>query len=258
MGIFRKIFKLTAAFILFPIALFLSFYSLEQQGFFKVDNVEIRIEARNSQKNYVGAKVRELQTNLNSVKGISLWRASLSQISATLKDEKWIKNFQISRAWPSGIILTVEPDTVAILVLSQEGVNATASEGSVIRPITESGRLLEKIKTNSSPNAIVTHDAVFLSSQKVREGAIEVIKSLPESGGMSAAKVAEIGYDKKEGYWIKLLKSETKINFGEMQFELKSARISQVINYLESRNLKARVIDANLSKKVLVRLQQNP
>ncbi len=258
MGIFRKLFKLTAAFILFPVALFLSIYTLEQQGFFKIDKVEIRVEARTSQKNYIAAKVRELQAKLNSVKGISLWRAPLSQVSQSLKDEKWIRNFQISRAWPSGIILTVEPDTVAILVLSQEGVSGGASEGSVIRPITESGQLLEKIKTNSSPNAIVTHDAVFLSNQKVREGAIEVIKSLPENGAMSAAHVSEIGFDKKEGYWIKLLKSETKINFGEMQFEIKTARISRVIDYLESRNLKARVIDANLSKKVLVRLQQNP
>ena len=258
MGIFRKLFKLTAAFILFPVALFLSVYTLEQRGFFKIDKVEIRIEVRTSQKNYIAAKVGELQTRLDMIKGISLWRAPLSQVSQSLKEEKWIKNFQISRAWPSGIILTIDPDPVAILVLSQEGVNPVVSEGSAIRPITESGQLLTKIKTSSSPNAIVTHDAVFLSNQKVREGAIEVIKSLPENGSMSAAHVSEIGFDKKEGYWIKLLKSETKINFGEMQFEIKSARISQVIDYLESRNLKARVIDANLSKKVLVRLQQSP
>jgi cell division protein FtsQ len=98
----------------------------------------------------------------------------------------------------------------------------------------------------------------LLASEKVREGALNVISSLPASGRMSAAQVAEIGFDRKEGYWIKLLNSETKVNFGDEQFEIKSARISQVIDYLESRNLKARVIDANLSKKVLVRLQQSP
>lgn len=258
MSLFKKLFKLTAAFILFPIAIFFSVYSLEQQGFFKITKVEIKIEARASQKNFIAAKVKDLQIKLNSIKGISLWRAPLSQVSASLKDEKWIKRFQISRAWPSGIVLTVEPDLVAILVMSQEGVQAGASEATIIRPITESGQLLEKIKSNFSPNAIVTHDSIFLSNQKVRDGAIEVIRSLPEAGGMSAAHVSEIGFDKKEGYWIKILKSDTKINFGEQQFEIKSARISQVIEYLESRNLKARVIDANLSKKVLVRLQQNP
>lgn len=258
MGLFSKFFKLAAAFVLLPLVIFFSVYSLEQQGFFKIDKVEIHIEALASQKNYVAAKAKELQIKLNSVKGISLWRAPLSQISQSLKEEEWVKKFQISRAWPSGIRLVVEPDNVAILVMSQEGVQSATNEASVIRPITESGKLLEKINSNSSPNAIVTFDAIFLSNQKVREGAIEVIKSLPSAGAMSAAHVSEIGFDGKEGYWIKLLKSETKINFGDLQFQIKSARISKVIEYLESRNLKARVIDANLSKKVLVRLQQNP
>lgn len=243
---------------MFPAAIFFSVYSLNQQGFFKINKIEIRIEARSSQKNYVASKVKELQIKLNSIKGIPLWRAPLSQVSQSLKEEKWIKKFQISRAWPSGIVLVVEPDDVAILVTSQEGLSVSATGGATIRPITKSGEVLEKIKSDSSPNAIVTQDAIFLRNQKVRSGAIDVINSLPETGSMSAAHVSEIGYDKKEGYWIRLLKSETKVNFGEEQFEIKSARISQVINYLESRNLKARVIDANLSKKVLVRLQQNP
>ena len=258
MRLFTKFFKLTAAFVLFPVVIVFSIYSLEQQGFFKIDKVEIRVESLTSQKNFVAAKLKDLQNKMNSVKGISLWKAPLSQISTALMEEKWIKRFQISRAWPSGIILVIEPDNVAILVMSQDGVQALTTEASIIRPITKSGKVLEKIQSNSAPNAIITHDIIFLSNQKVRDGAIDVINSLPEAGSMSAAHVSEIGYDKKEGYWIKLLKSETMINFGEVQFEIKSARISQVINYLESRNLKARVIDANLSKKVLVRLQQNP
>lgn len=255
---FKRYFKLTAAFVLFPLALFFSVYSLEQQGFFKIDKVEIKVNTLTSQKSYITSKVKQLQTKLDGVKGISLWKAPLSQISKMLKEEKWIKEFQISRAWPSGIELIIHPDDVTILVLSQDGLQKSDSEPSVIRPITKSGRVLEKIKTNSAPSAIVTHDSSFLSSEKVRNGAINVINALPETGNMSAARVSEIGYDKKEGYWIKLLHSETKVNFGEEQFEIKSTRISQVIDYLESRNLKARVIDANLSKKVLVRLQQNP
>ncbi len=233
-------------------------YSLEQQGFFNIDKIDIKVEVLASQKIYVASKVKQLQIKLNSVKGISLWKAPLSQISKTLTEEKWIRRFQISRAWPSGIFLEVEPDTIEFLVMSQAGSPATVTEVTDIQPITRSGNVLEKIKSDSAPNAIVAHDAIFLNNQKVREGAIEVINSLPDSGNMSAAHVSEIGYDNKEGYWIKLLQSETKVNFGEEQFEIKSARISQVINYLESRSLRARVIDANLSKKVLVRLQQSP
>jgi cell division protein FtsQ len=239
-------------------AVFFSVYSLDQQGFFKIDVVDIKVNALSSQKNYIVSRVKQLQLKLDSVKGTSMWKAPLSQISKSLKEEKWIKEFQLSRAWPSGIQLIIQPDEIAILVLPQEGLPKMDYLPSVIHPITKSGKVLEKISTGSAPMAIVTHESLFLNNEKVRLGAINIVKSLPKSGNMSAAHVSEIGYDKKEGYWIKLLQSETKVNFGEEQFEIKSTRISQVITYLESRNLKARVIDANLSKKVLVRLQQNP
>lgn len=246
------------AFLLFPLVILLSLYSLDQQGFFKIDKIEIKVDALSSQKNYITPKVRQLQQRLDKVKGISLWKAPLSSISESLKDEKWIKEFQLSRAWPSGIRLVIQPDEVAILVLPQSDVSTSINDFSSLKPITKTGKILEKINSSMAPGAIITHDSAFLSDQKVRDGGLSVISSLPGSGAMSAAQVSEIGYDKKEGYWIKLLHSEIKVNFGEELFEIKSARISQVIDYLESRNVKARVIDANLSKKVLVRLQQSP
>lgn len=257
-SVLRKLLKLISAILLLPLVLFVSVYSLDQQGFFKVDKVEIKIDALSSQKNFVSPKVRLLQQKLDQIKGISLWKVPLTQISDSLKEEKWIRDFQLSRAWPSGISLLIHPDEVALLVLPPADSNQSISDSSLMKPITKSAKILEKINSSEAPGVIVTHDSDFLSDQKVREGGLAVIGALPGSGAMSAAQVSEIGYDKKEGYWIKLLHSEIKVNFGEEQFEIKSARISQVIDYLESRNLKARVIDANLSKKVLVRLQQNP
>ncbi|MCC2678721.1 MAG: cell division protein [Pseudobdellovibrio sp.] len=254
----RKFLKLFVAFMLFPLFVFLSVYSLEQQGFFKIKNVELRVNTMESQKSYVEPRLNQLRNKLESIKGISLWKAPLSEISKTIKDEKWIKTFQLSRVWPSGILLEIQADDVAILVFPRGDEPSSIGEASQIKPITKSGKVLEKINSKYAPNAIVTHDSDLLISEKVRLGALNVIAALPESGNMSAEQVAEIGFDRKEGYWIKLLNSETKVNFGEEQFEIKSARISQVIDYLESRNLKARVIDANLSKKVLVRLQQSP
>lgn len=253
---FKKFFKRLAGFILLPLAVILSLYSLEQQGFFKIDRVDIQVATHNSQKNFIEPKLQQLQAKLETLKGISLWKAPLSQISKSLQDEKWIKSFQLSRAWPSGIELVIQPDDVAFLVAPVAAKND--SSPTELSPITQDGKVLESIQSNVAPNTIIAHDSVFLKNENVRNGAIGVIKSLPENGRLSAAQVAELGYDRKDGYWVRLLQSETKVNFGEDQFEIKSARISQVINYLESRNLKARVIDANLSKKVLVRLQQNP
>lgn len=254
----RRTLKILSAFLFFPMLIAVSVYSLEQQGFFKIDKIEVKVDALNSQKNFLAPKVAALQKRLDVIRGISLWEAPLSEISKSLRKERWIKEFQLSRVWPSGIELSIQTDDVAILVFSQSDEATSIGDVSAIKPITKSGQVLEKINSKAAPNAIITHDVNFLVSEKIRNGALVVINSLPATGKMQAAQVSEIGYDKNDGYWIKLLKSETKVNFGEEQFEIKSARISQVIDYLESRNLKARVIDANLSKKVLVRLQQNP
>ncbi len=243
---------------LLPLLIFLAVYSLDQQGFFKIDKIDMKVDTLSSQQNFVAPRVGQLRSKLETLKGISLWKAPLSEISKTIKEEKWIKNFQLSRVWPSGILLEIQTDDVAILVFPKGDAPGSIGEVSQIKPITKDGRVLDKINSKQAPNAIVTHDSDLLISQKIREGALNVISSLPNEGRMSAEQVAEIGYDRKEGYWIKLLNSETKVNFGEENFEIKSTRISQVIDYLESRNLKARVIDANLSKKVLVRLQQSP
>ena len=253
----KKFLKLTIAILSLPCLLALSFYSLEQQGYFKIDHIDVKVRALSSQKNFVSPKVQRLQSQLDVMKGISLWKAPLSQISKTLKNQKWIKEFQISRVWPSGILLDIQTDDIALLVVTNSE-EASVAETTVFKPVTQTGEVLEKIDSKAAPNSIITRDTQFLISQKVREGGLNVIKSLPAQGKMTANQVSEIGYDKKEGYWIKLLNSETRVQYGEDQFEIKSARISQVIEYLESRNLKARVIDANLSKKVLVRLQQNP
>ena len=131
-------------------AIFFSIYSLDEQGFFKIDKVEIKVDALSSQKNYVVSKVKQLELKLVSVKGTSMWKAPLSQISKSLKEEKWIKEFQLSRAWPSGIQLIIKPDDIAILVLSQEGLPKMDYMPSVIRPITKSGKISSRSLLDSS------------------------------------------------------------------------------------------------------------
>lgn len=256
MLLFRKLFKICAAFVFLPAALLLSLYSLEQQGFFSIESIDIKVQAKASQKNYISPRIARLQKKLEVYKGISLWKAPLSQISKNLRQESWIKNFQLSRSWPSGLELVVVPDEVAFLVLAEGG--QSVKSAAALYPVTMSGKVLEKIPFQEAPNSIVSHNTSILKNNEVREGAVQLVKALPAAGLVSSAQIAELGYDSKEGYWLKLLQSETKVNLGEEQFEIKSARVSQVMEYLDSRNLKARVIDANLSKKVLVRLQQSP
>lgn len=245
----NKWIKFCAAFILLPAVLFLSIYSLDQKGFFQIDQIKIEVSTSESQRNFIAPKIEILKAKLSSFKGMSLWRFPLSQVATILKNEQWVGEFRLSRSWPSSLEVEIDPQPVAFLIQSSQ---------DKFNPVSESGDILEKVDSKEAPNAIVSHDRILLKNKKIRDGALSVLKSLPTQGRLHPSQVSEIGYDKKEGYWIRLLQSEVKINLGEDQFEIKSARVAQVIEYLESRDLKARVIDANLSKKVLVRLHQAP
>ncbi len=246
----KKYIKMIFGFLLLPAVLAVSFYSLEQKGFFQIQDIEISVSALSSQKNFIAPKIEELNKKMAAFKGVSLWHFPLSQVAEVLKKEAWIEDFQLSRKWPYSLEIKVQPEAIAFLIQSE----GKSDSSSSFNPVTLSGEVLEKIDSKQAPNSIIINDDSFLKNKKIREGALVLLKALPTQGRLHASQVSEFGFDKKEGYWLRLLNSEVKINLGEEQFEIKTARVAQVIDYLENRDLKARVIDANLSKKVLVRM----
>jgi len=246
---FDRFLKVLASFVLLPAVVYLSVYSLDQRDFFMIDEIDIKISVKASQKLFIKPYVESVNEKMTQFKGQSLWKFPLKKVSEILKNEKWISEFRISRAWPSGLEVELVPHEIAYLIQTRESHGATE-----FFPVTESAQILKRVDSKQAPGVVIVRGDQFLKNQKIREGAIAILKSLPEVGKLQPSYVAELGYDKKDGYWISLLQSDMKIKYGEDQFELKSSRVSQVIDYLENRDLKARVIDANLSKKVLVRL----
>jgi cell division protein FtsQ len=245
----NRIVKLVATFLLLPAVLFISLFSLEQQGFFKINEIKISVSVKASQKDFIRPYVETLNQKLDLFKGTPLWKLSLKQVSEIMKLEPWIIDFRVSRAWPSGLEIEIEPHEVAFLIQAKD-----ARVTTEFYPVTLNGMILKKVDSRQAPPVAIMRGEQFLKNQKVREGVVSVLKSLPADGKLHTSHVSEIGYDKKDGYWISLSDTNMKIKFGEDQFEIKSSRVSQVMDYLENHELKARVIDANLSKKVLVRL----
>lgn len=246
----RKFLKVLASILILPAVIAVSIYSLDQKGFFQIQSIEISVNALSSQKTFIAPKITDLNSKLESFKGMSLWSFPMRSAAEILKNERWVQDFQISRSWPSSLSIEIQPQAVAFLIQTNEA----GQVSSFFTPVTVSGDMLERVGSKEVPDTIVAHDSIFIKNKKVRDGALALLKALPPQGRLHPSQVSEVGYDKKEGYWIRLLQSEVKINLGEEQFEIKSARVAQVVDYLENRDLKARVIDANLSKKVLVRM----
>jgi cell division protein FtsQ len=240
-------------FIIAPALVGYAIYALDQNGFFQIKKIDIILSTRADQKSYAHNYIQDLDQSFKKFQGQSLWSFSLQNISDVLKKQKWVKEFRISRSWPSTLEVQIEAFEISLLLTDTQKLNL-----GLLRPITIEGDLLPEIDSRQAPAKALLRGDVFLKNAEQRMRAIELLKSLPAQGKMGVDSLAEINYSSKEGFWITMIQSDLKIKLGEDQFAMKSARVSQVMDYLEKKNLKARVIDANLSKKVLVRLQQTP
>jgi cell division protein FtsQ len=246
---FKSRMKWLIILVIVPAIFIFAIYTLDKNDIFLIEKVNLEISTAESQKNFPKIYTDNLATEFSALKGQSLMKTSLRQISDILKKEKWIKDFRVSRDWPSELKITIQPYQLSYLLTTPKKL----TEG-LFTPVTESGDLLPEIDSRQAPGLALLVGDDFKKDVDKRKKAIELLNALPVAGKMNSKKVSEVIYDRRDGYWIQLIDSNVKIKFGENDFAIKSNRVSQVLDYLEKKDLKARVIDANLSKKVLVRL----
>lgn len=256
----KNLIKLIVSFIFVPGLLVGSIWYLNENHFFDVTelqfktefNHENRVEASDEKgpsKPILDNEISELSKKLEGFKGTSLFEVDLEKIQQTIESEHWVKSVEIYREWPNRLKIQIDAYDIVLLYWMND---------KKIFPILENNRILEPLAMAKAPDRAITVDKKIFSESKVREKAIHLINSLPSSGKFAATKIAEIGYDSKEGFWTELLNKELKVKLGNENFESKSLRVSQVLEYIENKQIEARVIDANLSQKVLVRLRKEP
>lgn len=246
----KLVLKLVFALIILPGSITALLYHLNQTGFFNVSRVDIVFEdASPQQKNFLTPLADELEKNMDRYKNISLWELPLQKISADLQAYNWIEGAAIKRAWPSTLTLKIHPYEVKLLYMGRNG---------HLLPVIKGGNFLDPIESRQAPDVALLNGDVFVKKPELRKKAVDVIDAVPAEGSFSKRTISEIRYDRQDGFWMTLIKSGIQVKIGEDKVALKSARVSQVVDYLDSRQFDARVIDANLSKKVLVRLRKDP
>lgn len=249
----KRILSLFVGLLLIPASVVGTIYWLDQGGFFNLEHIEISvlnpIETVRNQNLYLKPLVSDLEKKLDALRGKSLWDLDLSQISSLLGDLKWVETNYVSRSWPARLNIRVIPKDVKLLYVAKSG---------QMFPIVDEGKFLDAVSAKQIPDVALLEGEIFEKNREMRVKAIKVISEIPAEGKFSKKNISELRFDPKEGFWATLVQSGIRVKIGQDQVPIKSLRISQVIEYLESRQLEARVIDGNLSKKVLVRLRKDP
>ncbi len=246
----KLILQIIFGFVVLPASIVGTLFYLNKTGFFNISKVEVKLEGvAEGQEHFLRPQLQALESELSKYQGRSLWNIKIKQISREVIAHKWVDSLTLKRSWPSTLTIYLRPFEVKLLYLGK---------GGKLLPIIKDGTFLNAVEAKQAPDVALLDGEVFLKKAELRKKAVDVIEQIPAEGSFSKKTISEIRYDNQEGFWMTMIKTGVQVKLGEDQVLLKSARVSKVVDYLESRQFDARVIDANLSKKVLVRLRKGP
>ncbi len=218
---------------------------------FFIQDIDISVsESLDSENNYSGpllAKVEDLKTELHTFVGASLMSLPLQEMSKVLQANVLVKSFHIQRAWPSKVQISIVPKPYLALLRKDKDFYFVFEDGDLV-----------KAQTELLPDVVILFGDEFFESKEFRLKTLKLINELPSEGVFSIRETSEVGFDSRKGYWLRLSGRGTLVYMNKNNWSDSVAKVSQVISYLDSKGIEARVIEANLSKKIVVKTRKDP
>lgn len=191
--------------------------------------------------------VELIEEKLTAYLGTWLWRLPLAQIQNQVLDDVQVASVKVHRLFPNKLSIEVQKRS-AILGLVVEG---------GVLPVASDGTLLAKIPFKQAYQFPLLKGQQLSQSKELRKKVIDFYNQIPREGLFSQDSISEIQFTDGEGYRMILNQSQMQVFFLDEELGRKASRVEKVLRYLESESIKGRVIDARLSKKVVVRLRND-
>ncbi len=245
----RKFFGFLAVIVAVPVILGGSLFWLNKNGFFNLEYIEVLVDKVEIRSHYLKPQAERIEKILQTARGESLWTLDLKKLRQEIQQFNWVEDVVLVRQWPATLRAKIIPYDVKMLLLTKK---------NEFMPIVKKGELLPAIDVKHLPDATILRGEAFQKNIELRREAVSLWEKIPTEGNFSRAQISEIFFKEKEGFWVSLVKSGVEVRIGQGDIKLKSSRIGRVLEYLQNNEFDARVIDADLSQKVLVRLRTDP
>lgn len=181
--------------------------------------------------------------------GKTFWEVSLRNIGEKIQQDHRFKSATIRREFPSRLVIQVQTRVPALAFLDESG---------NVLPVASDGTLLPESEKPPKMSYPLLRGREFANSQELRSTAVELVHSLDLHDGLTLDQISEIYFDRQKGFSLYLLGMNAEILMGHSDFGPKLERVQRVVSYLNSQNIKGRVIDARFTKKVVVRVRKSP
>lgn len=216
----------------------------------KIDSIDIAKVQSSDQELLFQRTQKDLNIKLQGHVGKYFWQVPLEKIFQAVTKDKRVKSTSIYREFPSKIKIVIEPYTPVLGYLAGDG---------RIYPIANDGALLPAQSLKDAADLPIVRGLELKDNLPLRVQALDLYHSVPEStASLSRMHISEIVHSAKDGFKIFLSNEKSEVKFGDTDFGPKVSRVQKVLTYLDSRQIKGRVIDARFAKKVVVRVRNNP
>ena len=240
--IHRKIHRnlISATVVIFFITVTFSYVS-SRGLLFNSNIIEVKVSYEKEQ--YIKNLSTKLEEKLASKIDKSVWEVDLKNIKEILDNESWIKSYSIQKYIPNKIDILINPRDITAVYVKKDGTTL---------PVSSDGVVLPKGTFTKTPVAPIINQKKLLEKKELLNKFLKIISEIPEHGNFSLETIEQISLDKKQKIWFHVDKMKIKLN--EQNIKKKVSRINRSIKYLKTRGIANCVIDADLSQKVLVRL----
>lgn len=184
-----------------------------------------------------------------------IWQVDIEHLLTLIEQDRRVKDVKVARVLPNSIRVSITPH-VAIA-------NILGVRSDILYPVARDGSVLPPVEASDAPDSPIVRGEQFLKDAKLRAQVLELLEAMPESGPFSRDEISELYLDKNNNFLLTLKKTGTQVNignesFGQEFFKVRVGRVNRVLNYLEDQKMVGRVIDARYSKKVVVKLRNEP
>lgn len=242
----RLLLKFVIATVVIPGLVAYSIFYLNKRGFFNIQKIEIVVQDEKIHERFFHPRIENLKIILATYQNKSLWDLRLREVAKLVESQEWVESVNVVRLWPANLEVRVGKKKIEFLLSNKVG---------KLYPVTDQAELLGEVEVKHAPDVILLQGDAFKSSSELRRKALSLVKEIPNEGGFSKVNISEISYDKKEGFWARIASDGLRVKLGQDNYSLKAARVNQVLEYMSRNEKSAAMIDADFSKKVLVKVK---
>jgi cell division septal protein FtsQ len=167
----------------------------------------------------------------------------LPALASVVQRIPWVDTVRIQRHFFSRVVVEVQTKTPVLGYVSDSGeVHMLSADGTVFPP------------QRSLVDAVIalTRESSLFTKLEERSQVLDMIAQIPSQGSFSKATIADIHRGSRGQILFTLRSRGGEVHLGRQQIGVRSARVSQVLDYLQGEPLDEKVIDADYAKKVLV------